>query len=1435
MRDILKKIASIQRRRRASRLAILAAQLLVILVVVGLIVFAVDWFGYLSLTGRMLLVSIAGCLMLVGSGWKCKHWWGERESRRQLILEIENQQGSADLLAAVQFYQQKNPPGSSALRQALLQRVSDSTSQVQLSDPQLARKRSWAVGAIAAVGVLVGIIFIVANGFLSTFANRIIQLSDGHYPSRTIIASIRLNDQIVLDEAQNQYTARTYRAKQNQPVQIVVQCKGLPPEKALLFLTDDSGRRREIALTLGADDTGNGSTYRGHIPQVESDLRYWLKMGDAWTEWSQIKVIPLPIVEIEFDVQIPEYAATVIENFQTRQRDIEFPAGSRLVPRLRCGNDKTLKSVALKLTPLQSSASEHRGARSLALVPQANGKSWGLAPGLELRLIQSHRFEFIVEDQSGFSPERIPAGQLIVSGDGPPEVALAATSSQVTRLAEPILTWTVEDPFAIEHLEWTAIKNGVPIASRRFTPPPSAISYENNYRASGEIKIPLDEFQLAEGDRISVTLRATAERGDLPADSSTSEPVSLEVVSTAKMLEHVLHYDEEIERRLSEIIRLHHEVTLREKTPVVKPSVSPRQTSKLARSKTRDEILDQTRDLRHQFVSLQIKLLTENHLENTPKFSEIQALSEKLIAIESKMNRSLVTEPSRLSAWQHDGSILVQLMQCRNDLARRLQRSRTMEELEILTLLQTENRERSQPATVLEVQKLIVQLITQVRRSIEIATKFENESASRFQNALIVLDDTKLAEIGTAAVQAIEANDRSQLAKRQQQILDAAESLAKTLQGLDQSNIADRNSAIRLLEQLMVRHAQIRIDTLKLLSQKAEVPRKKINQLAKRQHLIHDELMRVARLTQLIGSAEAPLAQSLDHTFEAATFLSQHKLEPAKAQQALLAGLLEITRDRLLQFNHAADEKSPSSSRDTRQLLAHRIGTAARLMECLERLGGRHFTIEELLQRDADRVFDLRSEYRQQQQLVEKTLLEISTLVTKLGLSEPESIAFSIKHVQRSIETLAPPRSLVTGEIGVSAESLTESARNVKWLLSKAANELRTQLKERAKQLSQLCTEQTAALRQTHQQQRASFERCLAALTAEQISASPQPVVRELADILVLRSELERDEAFADEMVLFYLDQAEAKRSMLRSAKQLSQIELSELATPTREHVEFAKELNDGMLRFVDTLIEISRRAVKIRRGAKADEPALQQLLAIVSQVSSLPEKSSAAAARQKASEMGDGLIPQTPRRTAELIAGRAAISRMALIFGDNPQAQSQMSVGAESNQSQAPQQKAAEKPTEAGSKKEVEGEGAGKSRGKGEGKAAGKGEGDGQGKGEGKGAGAGKGNAAGSTENSQDGKASSRSAKGGGAGGGNAADNAADDTASGSGNSQNTAGSKAGERGSDVDRTSFNNAHTKTDFWQERQRQVQAFQQQLRYESLPSAWRERFNKFNKQ
>jgi hypothetical protein len=508
--------------------------------------FLCDWTFRFNLPQRGFLLALFVVLILWGMRRFVWPALASDETVIDLALAVERRQGiDSDLVAALQFDSAgARAWGSSQLQAAVIGSISRLGKRLSLemglSDQRPGRK---AIPLVVAAGIVAcaGAVF---PDYMAAFVDRLL-LGSAHYPTRTTITRITVNDQQVFP---NGLPGGVTNIPFGPAVRFVVESSGAAPESGEVRVSARSGAATSIYLLPGIAKGQGPLFYTGELARLTENVSYQVFLGDAWTEPGTIRVIPAPVVSLELDHTPPAYAATArLSRLGVGSRQIAVLEGSQVSLAVNCAN-KPLEKVELMIS-----------SRSWTLTPQDDDmRRWKLAGHSPLaRIAAAISFDVEVVDVDGMSPDQPLRGQIYIEADRPPRIAAAVVSERVLPAARPAVSWGAADDYGIAEVRllMQVTRSGGQVEQfdesvRRI---PAAEQPQTVLR--GRHVLDLTSLGLAKGDEVRVTLQAIDYRGDQPGASATSDSILLTVTDESGILAGLIEADEKSARQLDQIIQ----------------------------------------------------------------------------------------------------------------------------------------------------------------------------------------------------------------------------------------------------------------------------------------------------------------------------------------------------------------------------------------------------------------------------------------------------------------------------------------------------------------------------------------------------------------------------------------------------------------------------------------------------------------------------------------------------------------------------------------------------------------------------------------------------------------------------------------------------------------------------------------------------------------
>ena len=472
----------------------------------------------------------------------------------ELAIMVERKQGiGSDLVAALQFADgQRNQFGSGDLREAVIDYTDEVSGSLNYLDGFSKQELSQRITMLAITVVIALLPLLAMPGHVFAFANRFM-LGSAHYPTRTVIEKIE---------------SPGSRAAYGQPIRFAIRISGIHPDpqqskvelKALA-----SGLKTTVELKPDEDQP---DLYVGELPRALDDIAFIVRLGDAYTEAHEVKLIPLPIVDLKLAIETPEYAADRFQS-STQGRQRVALEGSRIIPSITA--DKPLDSATITID-----------GESFPMRKTAQGFTLDSKDNPLARVTKDVHYEVQVKDGDGLGLERPVSGVLQVRADQLPRIAAATVTRFVLADAAPQIRFKAMDDYGLAKINVRkVIIRAADASTLPLTPVDSAggaaggvvageqvvttiAELDKNSAAGGRIreltdtiKLELAPLNLVIGDRVEVMLEAVDYRGDAslsPGKMARSERMVFQVTDRKGVLDAMRELDAQMDKKLDQII-----------------------------------------------------------------------------------------------------------------------------------------------------------------------------------------------------------------------------------------------------------------------------------------------------------------------------------------------------------------------------------------------------------------------------------------------------------------------------------------------------------------------------------------------------------------------------------------------------------------------------------------------------------------------------------------------------------------------------------------------------------------------------------------------------------------------------------------------------------------------------------------------------------------
>lgn len=539
----------LRKKRSLVRWGSAVCTLLAVLLWLLVAAFVGDWSLNLPWKWRMgLLVAwiAAGLGALKTFAWPLL-WVHETTDDVALIVERKNRIDS-DLVAALQF---ENPHaknwGSSRLEEAVVDYVAEFSPSLNVFEGfsyEPLPKR--ALLFLATLMFVLGYVFSFP-GHASAFWSRFL-LGEAHYPTKTQMESIVISGRDV--PVFTTGSSPQVRIPYGEPIKVEVKCTGSIPSSgyaSLSGMNNDSTNRIDLAAL-----SGDPTRFIGEMAHLTDSFKVRFHFGDAVSDPAEVIIVPLPLVDIAWEVTPPEYAAVTLKpaEFEAGSRQFSVLEGSSAKLTLTCAN-KPLKSVRLTA-----------GDTTFDLVARTDERkrqvSWSLPPVTPFdRIREGMKYEIQVIDRDDLSLETPVSGQIRLKADRPPRIVASAVTRQVLPTAQPKLDYAAGDDFGVAKIVAVINISREDGRSSRHETVVKVIPEKEQPTTivRGQVGIPLSSYELTKGDEVKIVLEVTDWRGGVSGQQGVGESNTFHVTDLNGIFVQTGEEDKKSAKQLDEILR----------------------------------------------------------------------------------------------------------------------------------------------------------------------------------------------------------------------------------------------------------------------------------------------------------------------------------------------------------------------------------------------------------------------------------------------------------------------------------------------------------------------------------------------------------------------------------------------------------------------------------------------------------------------------------------------------------------------------------------------------------------------------------------------------------------------------------------------------------------------------------------------------------------
>ena len=381
-----RRLAHLRRRRRLIRWGTGYSAPLTALLWLLVALFLADWLLHMDVWAQIVGMAVAGLCLIWIFRRQTLPWLGDGETEVNMALFVQQQHHiDTDLVAALEFERPEAPTwGSVQLEEQVIQQTAELTRDMDVTEglkKDRLRRRMTTLLITAAVVALAVVRF---PDYTWVFLNRLL-LGRAHYPTRTVISALEVNGHAIdLNAWQKPSLSGSY----GRPIRFKVLAVGRIPEEGRVAVRIVSGGLESavkleklkapagVAVDAGVPPTsaqgkpvasapsplpspgGRGGTgtaedkqvaFAGELPRLLETINFQVFLGDAWTDPAEVRVVPLPLVNVSLLVTPPSYAKNdpTVASGTTGLRRIYVIEGSRV--NMRIISDKRLREATVTI------------------------------------------------------------------------------------------------------------------------------------------------------------------------------------------------------------------------------------------------------------------------------------------------------------------------------------------------------------------------------------------------------------------------------------------------------------------------------------------------------------------------------------------------------------------------------------------------------------------------------------------------------------------------------------------------------------------------------------------------------------------------------------------------------------------------------------------------------------------------------------------------------------------------------------------------------------------------------------------------------------------------------------------------------------------------------------------------------------------------------
>ncbi len=539
----------LQRARAAVRWGSAVCVLLSVMTGLLLVAFLADWSFDLSAVfrGIVLLAWLAAGLWSIRTiAWPLL---AVRETEDDVALIVERHQKiDTDLVAALQFERPRSKGwGSPRLADAVIQYVAEFSPSLNVFEGFSYRPLPKQVTTLGVTFLFVAGLSVTFPDHAAAFLNRFMLGAD-HYPTKTRLESISICGREVPVFSSGKLSS--IRIPYGQPMTFEVTCGGAIPATGIANL---SGLNNDSVNRIGLQaDSTSPNHFHGEAAHIADSFRVRFHCGDALSDPVEVAIVPLPLVDVAWEVTPPAYAATSVRRNELEAGSRQFAVleGSTANVRLVCAN-KPLKSVVLTTGDLKLDLVS-------SIKSDGGSVTWGLPSGTPFESIREGlKYEIQVVDRDDLPLEIPITGQIRLKPDRLPRIVASAVTRLVLPTAQPKLDYAAGDDFGVSKIVAVITLSREDGRTSRHEVIAKDVSERDQPLAvvREQVSIPLSSYELVKGDEVKVVLEVTDWRGTIVGQKGMGEPISFRVTDLNGILAQTGEEDKKSAKQLDDILR----------------------------------------------------------------------------------------------------------------------------------------------------------------------------------------------------------------------------------------------------------------------------------------------------------------------------------------------------------------------------------------------------------------------------------------------------------------------------------------------------------------------------------------------------------------------------------------------------------------------------------------------------------------------------------------------------------------------------------------------------------------------------------------------------------------------------------------------------------------------------------------------------------------